>query len=202
MAYVCPYYGPRMVWSVPQASYPVYYHTAPSWPSYTCCASTCCCAACCCHCTCQQAAAAANAAVNAAVKAVTAAGNTPTAKSGKIQVQGKMELKASPEDTQKLRENNRRTDEEETPRSWRRVSSLPKLRAERPSRDYSDDYSSPRRHRSRRYKNDSPDGRCEGTFVIKGMPRYERREPRRRPEPTRNNDRDCTLKGTITFDAE
>lgn len=190
MAYVCPYYGHCIMWSGPQYTYPLYYYSStPAWPYYSCCAHKCYCA-CCCHCACAC----------ARPKEKEAAAPTPI--SGKIQVQGKMELKSTPEDMEKVRETNRRRDEKETPRSWRRVSSLPRLRAELPSRDYSDDYYSPRRHRGRRDRYDSSDGLCEGTFTIKGFPRPERREPRRRAEPARNIDRDCKLKGTLTFNTE
>ncbi|OEH75417.1 hypothetical protein cyc_06703 [Cyclospora cayetanensis] len=113
-----------------------------------------------------------------------------------------MEVTAAPDITQSKRESTRKADDEETSRSWRRDSSSPRQRVEGHSRGYSDEYASPRRHRGRRNEYESPDGRYEGTFTIKGLPRPEKREPRRRPEPTNNGDRDCMLKGTLTFKTE
>lgn len=201
--YSCHYYGYPVTWNMQQPAFPMYYYTNTSWsacpqvPVKCCCPA--CCPPCCCHsgcsCSCSKAA------VEAAVKAVTdasAAAAASAPKSGKLQLEGKMELKSTPESSEK----SRRGDEEETPRSWRRVSSLPKLRAERPSRDYSDDsYYSPRSRRNCRDRYSRSDGRCEGTFVIKGMPKSERREPRRR-ESSRIGNQDCSVKGTLIFNAD
>lgn len=183
MTYACPYYGPRYMFAQ-QPCYPLLFYNTPTY-----CYATCCCSCNCCCCS----------------KPAPAA--TPAApKSGKIQVQGTMKLESTPEDLEKVKESNRRRDREESPREWRRVSSMPRHRAERySSRDYSDDDYYNRRSnngRRRRDRDDNSDGRCEGTFVIKGLPKPERREPRRRDEPQRNIDRDCMVKGTLTFNHE
>lgn len=173
------YTVPHVLWGA-QVSYPVYSYTAV--PYYTYAVP---CVTCCCHCTCAQ-----SKAPEAAV--------APS--SGKIQVEGKVELQASSQEVDGPAKATRNKEKDESPLSWRRVSSLPRQRAERSSRDYSDEHSSSsRRQRGRRERRDSPEGRCEGTFVIKGFPRPEPREPRRRATASRG---DCVVKGTITLNRE
>ncbi|KAL8428585.1 hypothetical protein Efla_004397 [Eimeria flavescens] len=207
----CSCRGPRVAWTVPQPSYQLVHYSVPCWPIYASCGVTCCltaCCCCCCRCTCSsnpEAAAPAAAAKEVASVAPVAPFSLP--KSGKIQVQGKVEVKASSTDEgREMLSSRGYEDTSSSPRGQRRVSSLPKQRAaarEKKGEEAEKTHASPKRDAYSRSSSDSSDGRCGGTFVIKGLQLCGRRHERRRQqEAEREVTRDCTLQGTIIFNAE
>lgn len=204
MAYAaCPYYSPCVHWNlvVPQSSPQVYcYYVPTTWTCVSSVPKCCCVGCCCCCCRCSSSAAA-----PAQAEASPAVAFPP--RSGTVQLEGQVQIK--PQDTSKVAESSRKKSADDTGKGWRRVSSLPRMRAEKEASEYSTSSSSysrdsrrrERDHGSRRRPSPDSRGRCEGVLIIKGLPRMDRGDDRRRRSES-SRERGCTLKGTLRFNAE
>ncbi|KAL8442465.1 hypothetical protein Emag_006428 [Eimeria magna] len=203
--------APRVAWTIPVASCQVYYYTVPAWPVYTPCTIRWGCVGCSCRCACcpcaSPKASAAAAPVAPAVKEIMRSsheGEPRKLASGKIEVQGKVELTSS-EEMRHKKTRSRSVDKGVSPREWRRVGSLPKMRAEKaPAAGGSSPETTGHRKSSSSPSEESSeeDRRCEGTFVIKGIPLCRGRGTRRHRESKGGESgRERVVKGTIIFKA-
>ena len=212
MAYaVSPYYTPCVSWNVlvPQPASPqIYYYYVPSaWTCLHCSVAKCCCVSCCCCCCrCSSKTAVTATQVSPQPAEVVPPAAVFQPRSGTVQLEGQVQIQSKAPESSRRVDPNRKKDVGEAEKGWRRVSSLPRMRAEKAaaSEDSCSSHSSRNQRRGDRGRRRQPSpegrGRCEGTLIIKGLPMLERKEEKK--SPTESRERECMLRGMLTFSTQ